>query len=396
MVIARLRSWPWAPAALVLGVYAVAVWSVFHVMPAFAPDTRYYAAMTLRLTGLSQQEAYEHVRAFVDQFGYVTPSPSVLFGAGVVPPRMVYPVLSVPFVLVFGIPGMQVVPVAAMGLGLILTLQVGRRTVGLAATLAALLLLVASRRLIFYGGAMLTESLSFAITAGIALLLPWGGRRRSRRALLIAVGLIVVLGFTREATLIPVGAVAVAWLGSAVRERKLWTAWAPFAAWMFATAVLVQVLQGLLFPSADVFEHFLLISGTHSLRTAILHIPKLAWSITTTDLNNMVHSDIPLLILLLLAVVAGVVRWRHVDAHLLIGAVIATYVYNIINGVPSMFRYGIPGLAFVIVAVAYLVRSAVEQRLVPVSWRDLDRTEPSGEAAEEPAGVLLAHDQSEP
>jgi len=369
-VMQAARRWPWAVAALVIGAYGIAVWSTFHTMPAFAPDTRYYAAMTLRLTGLSQAESYEQVKAFVEQFGYDTPGPGVLFGWGLVAPRIVYPALSVPFVMAFGIPGMQVVPVIAMGVGLLVTMLVGRRTAGLAATVAVLFLLIASKRLIFYGGAMLTESLSFAMVAGIALCLPWDGRRRSRRALLVALGLLLLVAFTRQATLIPAGAAVVAWIGSALRERRWRTAWAPFALWLSVVAVVVQVLQSILFPGFSQLTQFLLATKTDSLSDALAQVPTLTWTIITSDIYLMATVDIPLLILIVLAVIAGIVRWRHVDAHLLIGAVLATFLYNITNGTPTMFRYGFPGLVFVVVAVAYLLKSAVEQRLVPVSAVD--------------------------
>lgn len=393
---ARLRSVPWGAWALVLLVFGIVTYSVFSSAAAFLPDSRYYAAMSLRITGLSAQESYEQVKVFVDQFGWATPGPDALFGWGLVAPRIMLPLLSAPFVAVFGIPGLQVVPVVAMGVGLLVTLTVGGRTrAGVAATLAAVLLLESSRRMILYGGAMLTESLAFALVAGLALCLPWDGRPRSRRSLVVALALLTLLAFTRQATLIPAGAVVVAWLGSAVRERRIRTSWTPYALWLSVATVGLQVAQTVVFPGFNQLNQFLAATHAKSLLGALRNTPGLARHIISTDLHQMARTDIPLLVLLVLAIVAGVVRWRHTDAHLLIGAVLGTMLYNVTNGTPTMFRYGFPGLVFVVVAVALLVRSVAEKHLVPVSAVDPDPTEPEVDDGVDDDADRLRHDKAD-
>ena len=366
----RIAAWLRPDTLIVLAVYLISLYAVFRTAEAFVPDSRYYAAMALRFSGHSVQETIDAISAQIAPYGWDTPPEDQLFGWGLVAPRIVFPLLSTPFVAVWGIPGLQVVPVVAMGVGFATVMRLGRGVVGGGMTLAASLLLAVSSRMVFFGGAMLTESLAFALVAAMAMCLPWDGAPRSRKALAVSLALLLVLAFTRQTTLVPAGAAAVAWFFSAIKERTARTSWAPFALWWVVGAVGLQTLQAVLWPGFSQLDQFLRVTGANSLAGALWKSPGVAWKVITSDVNVMLSKDHQLLALLALAVVAGVVRWRHADAHLLIGALSATFVYNVTNGTPTTFRYGMPGLVFVVMAVALLLRSAVEQRLVAPSAVD--------------------------
>lgn len=351
------RVVPWPTWLLLAAAFAGVVVAIWLEKEPFAPDTRYYAAMALRRIGTSAPDIVAQVRAYDDRFGWPTPIPGTLLGWDLVQPRVVYPLLSAPFVALFGIPGMQVVPIAAFGLAVVAMQWLGSRLAGVTSALFVVLLVLLSRQVVFYSTAMLTEGIAMALIAGIALTLPWRGRRRSAAALATAVVLTVVLAFTRQTTLIPAGAVFVAWAGAWVATGRARNAWAPFAAWLTATAVGTQVLQSLLWPNFSQLKQFLDKTGTDSLPAAILASPRLAWHIVETDLIAMAKVDRALLALVVLAVVAAVVRWRHTDAHLLMGALAAGMFYNVTNGTPTMFRYTMPGMVFLVVCIAAFVTS---------------------------------------
>ncbi len=323
----------------------------------FAPDTRYYAGMALNYGGVSQEDAAEQVMAESAKQGWASPDADLLFGWGLVQPRVVYPALSTPFVKVFGIDGLAVVPGLAMALLVgVAVLMIARRWGALPA-LASILLLCSSQRMMFYGAAMLTESLT-ALWGALILAAAWWYQRSPGKAGIAAmVGLTLLMAFTRQATLIPAGAFIMAWFVALVLRRKP-NGWGVPALAVGVTAVATQVLQTKLFPTFSQSDQFMSKTGADTLTEAILKSPELAWDILKVDANYMAVSDRPLLVLLALALLSMVVFWRRTESHLLLGALLAYELYNVTNGTPTAFRYGMPGLIFVLVAVAMLVAEA--------------------------------------
>src|SRR5690606_21025428 len=108
--------------------------------------------------------------------GWETPPAETLFGSGLVQPRVVYPLLSVPFARLFGIDGMAVVPVLAMAPLVVLLSWMLRRRYGAVAAIAVPVLVVTSERLMFYGTAMLTESLT-AVWCAALVAVAWRYQR---------------------------------------------------------------------------------------------------------------------------------------------------------------------------------------------------------------------------
>jgi hypothetical protein len=362
--LARTRAWAAVHRAellttlVVLVAFAVCYLAVLRTTSLYAPDTRYYAAMALRWTGIGADAARDQVLAYTRHYGWATPPNSTLFGSGLVQPRVVYPLLSVPFVWLVGIRGMAVVPLVAMAVLVVWCLWLLRRRYGLGAALAAVLLVVTSNYLMFFGTAMLTESLT-ALWCVAILAAVWRYQRRADgRWLAAAAGATVLMAFTRQAALIPAGALVVAWLGALVlRDRP--ARWGRPALTVGATAVVVQVVQTLLFPSFSQLDHFLDKTGTTNLRDALAASPGLGGRILRADLERFAATDRPLLTLIALATVAAVVLWRHSESHLLVGAFLAITVYNVTNGTPTNFRYAMPGLVFYVVAVAALLGRAM-------------------------------------
>lgn len=338
--------------------YLIGYLSTVTTKELFAPDTRYYAAMAFRFGGVGKPEATRLVREKSDTFGWDPVALEQLFGWGLTQPRVVYPGLSAPFVHLFGIPGLAVVPGVAMAVLVALLAALLLRRYGAVAAVGALLLVCTSPLLMFYGSAMLTESLTALWSALIVIVALRRVRRPDPWLLVLLGGLTVLLAFTRQASLIPAGALVIAWLGDwwIVRSERGWrNAWAAPALVVAVTAVGVQLLQMWWFPSFSQADQFMLATGTDSLSSALAAAPELAWSIVRTDVSNLAHADRTLLVLLTLALVSLVTNWRRMESHLLLGALLAYALYNITNGTPTAFRYGMPALVFVTMSVTLLL-----------------------------------------
>jgi hypothetical protein len=333
--------------------FVVCYLATFHTKPLFAPDTRYYAAMALWYAGGDQEAVAQQVAEHSARSGWESPGPDQLFGWGLVQPRVVLPALSVPFVKLWGIEGMVVVPgLALAALVVVMTAMLVRRY-GVGAAVASVLLVVASSQVMFFGAAMLTESLS-ALWTALTLLVAWRYVREPTQVRLASMVLLTVLSaFTRQATFIVAGAFVVAWLlGWALRRPERWGRPALAVA---VTAVAMQLLQTWAFPTFSQKNQFLYKTGADSLGEALLRSPELAWMIIKVDVKQAAYGDKALLVIVLLSLVSMVVLWRRPESHLLLGALLGAGLYNITNGTPAGIRYAMPGLVFFASSMALLV-----------------------------------------
>ena len=347
---------------LILSMFVGAVVTAQKVNEQFVPDSRYYAAMAFRYTGLTQEEAREATIPSNDEQGWDTPPVESLFGWGLVQPRVVYPALSAPFVLVFGMQGMLVVPILSMLFVVFVAYRVLLDRYGPGPALAVTVLLLGSHFVFYWGTAMLTEGPAAAIGTGVFLTLPiW--REPRKWDLLICTGLILVLAFTRQAAVIPGGAILVAALGHSISSRKLWNRWSLFALSSVVTVVGAQLLQRNRWPTFSISTHyFTRVAEVDNMTDAILAVPSVLKNIFILDLNQYMARDQAFLLLFALAIASFAVLWNKTEAHLLAGAFAATLLLNVLNGTPTAFRYAMPGLIFYLVAAA-----AVIGRMAPPS-----------------------------
>jgi hypothetical protein len=360
--------------AVVAAAYVVGYVATVRYTPLFTPDSRYYAGMALWFSGSSKESAADQVAAYSPQFHTVGVPVDVLFGWGLTQPRVVYPVLSIPFVKLFGIEGLTVVPAIAMALFMALTTVMLRRRWGSGAAIATMLVVSASPYLVLYGSAMLTESLT-ALWSAILLALAWRHARNPSVGIAVAMGVVtVVSGFTRQSTLIPAGAFVTAWLCALLLRRRP-NPWGMPALVVGTTAVGVQLLQMWLFPGFSQVEQFEMVTKADTLSGAIANSPDLAWAILRKDIWRYSHYDHALFVLLALAVVSMVVFWRRSESHLLLGSLLAYELYNVTNGTSTTFRYGMPGLVFVAASVALLVSRALPAATRPAEADDAAEAE---------------------
>lgn len=360
-VLGVLRSWwsaaPWQLWAVLGALLALQTYATLETTDPYVPDTRYYSAMTYHYLGYSPDEARDLTISMNDEREWATPPTENLFGWGLVQPRVVYPALSTPFVAAFGIDGMLVVPVMAFVLLVLGSFGFMSRRYGPVPASLVTALVLASPFLFKYSEAMLTESLAALFVAGIVATLPLSGPR-GRRAVLVCAGLIVAVAFTRQAALAPATGLVAAWLGHGLFRHEWKNRWLPFATVGMGTAVGVQILQSILWPSFSILEQFERATGTDNVWSALRAAPGLALRILNTDFHRYMSGDRALLLLLVLAVLSAVLLYRRTETHLLVGSMAAVALLNLLNGTATSFRYAMPAVVFLMISVAALAAHA--------------------------------------
>lgn len=348
--------------AIIGGSFIVGYVAMLRTRPLYVPDSAHYLAKTLWMLGASPQEAHDRVAVFAAEYGITKiPDADLMFGWGLVQPRVVLSALATPFVALFGPIGLAVTTaLITAALTIVLAILLMRRY-GNVAAVAVMLLVNTSTFLMFFNGAMLTESLS-ALFAALTLAAAWRYFRDPKAWMLVAMaGLTVASAFTRQATLIVAGAFLGALLFGMLVNRTWRSPWLWPAIVVVAASLASQAFQALVFPSFSQLDQFVKQAGAETLGEAILAVPRMAWDILRLDVNAYFAADKSLLVLILIAVAGIVFFWRRSEAHLLVGAILAIALYNITNGTPTAFRYAIPGLVFY-VTMAGLVISSTARR----------------------------------
>jgi 4-amino-4-deoxy-L-arabinose transferase-like glycosyltransferase len=350
----------------------------------------YYYARALAFGGTSPQDAWQAVAAVADP-RWTSPTVEQLFGWDLVRPRVLYPLLSAPFAHIWGIDGMSVVPALSYGGTYCVTAWLVARRFGRPIGLAVTLLALSCAQWLLFMLVPLTES----PTALFITLTVWAASRQletgRRRWLGWAAVFTILMGLTRQAMLIPAGAFAVAWLGQAVKERRVWNRFAPVCATVVGAAAAIQVFQLLAYPNFSQLGQYERMTGTDSLGGALLATPRLVAAIAKADLKFFATYDPAMLLFAGLALASLVVCWRQVEAHLLAGALAAVAVYQITNGVPGQQRYAVPALIFLVLAAGAMLRRLADPRAAPTApvaaGRRLTKPEP-GECEALPSGAV--------
>jgi hypothetical protein len=333
----------------------------------FFADSRYYMAFSFLFSGDSAEVARDRTAAFASQWHIVMPDTATTFGWGLVQPRVVLPFLSAPFMNLFGPYGLAVVPaLAAIAFTILVTILMKKRY-GNVAAVATVVLMNASPRIIVFMTGMLTESLS-ALWTIVALILAWRYMRSPRWYLLVLMGLVTVISaFTRQATLIMAGAFVMAWLLGMLVHRRWRSPWMWPAIVVGGASLGSQLVQSIVWPFSQT-DQYLRMTGSSTVLEAVAHTPGLAWHLFVTDVKTFMVMDQALLIIFFLSIGAMILFWKHEEAHLLFGAMIAVALYNITNGTATTFRYAIPGLVFYVLPIALMLQSTfTAKKTQPVS-----------------------------
>jgi hypothetical protein len=340
---------------LILFVVFIVVWvGTILLRQQYFPDSGHYLGMALWFSGMPQQEALQVALERHIANGY-QPNTTIaeLFDWGLVKPRVVLPLLSVPFIWIFGPNGLAVTTGLITFILTFATYKFLARHYGRTASVVVSLLVLSSMFIMLFNLGMLTESLS-ALWGLLTVAMAYRFQRDRRWRWIIGMAVITVLsGFTRQATLIVAGAFFVAWLLS-LRSRERRRDWALPALAVVGTSLIVQVLQTLLFPFSQA-DQYMRMTGTDTIWGAIAATPALIVSLLRHELGNYFAFDQVLVVFLVLCAISMVLFWRRTETHLLLGALAGIALYSITNGNPTNFRYALPGLIFFMANAALLV-----------------------------------------
>jgi hypothetical protein len=349
----------------------------------YPPDSRYYVTMALRDMGQSPADALNgqlKVTGWPAESWYFSSSDPVW---RMVQPRMLYPLMSVPFVWMFGAPvGMAVVPALSMAVAVLAGARLVQRFYGPFAALAAAGIFAATGVSTWLSMAI-TDPLAVALVAVILLRLPLG-RRTSRRDLVWLALYAVLLCTTRQVAPMTAGLVCGGWLWTAMfvpedrprRLARLRNEWLAPAAIVAGISLAGQEAFSWAYPY-DVTQQFLYASDRPTLSGALLKLPSTAWSLTQSEVLNMLQNDRYLLFLMAVPLLYVLLRFKDVKTGLFLGGLAGTSVLVVANGVPSGMRY-----ESVLAPVAVLLVGALVHDLGPIAL--------SGSGSEDPAGTERA------
>jgi len=343
--IGRLPVHGWvAVVVLVVAVPAMLSSRIWH----YGNSSLYHLAWSYRFLGYSPAEATEATYQQLSDEPFFEhgcgPDLCWKYGAGdtwlfahasSADPNLVYPLLSAPFVAVFGARGLIAVAflsfLVAIGL---LTYFAARRWGALAGTVTAVVFVI-SDRVVASSLTGVADMPALALCCACLLTLPLE-RPRGRRALGVFAVLVALLLGTRAPAFAFVGALGTAWAVSAWRERSLRNRWLPYLGVAIGFAALLVVL-GQLAPIAD--ARYLgrlgdLMSSGNALRGLAERIGD-----TMVSDGRYLAEDAVLCAVLVLAVATAVTRaFRDPLAALALGGILVSVGLEVLTGVPSGAR----------------------------------------------------------
>jgi 4-amino-4-deoxy-L-arabinose transferase-like glycosyltransferase len=351
---AAVPGWGWL---LLAGCYVAQCWATIVTRTQWVSDSRLYLAWSYRYLGYSRTEAAHRTRDFLIhrdgvrgctfcwppgyEHGYFSGPNGAVVGA-----RPLYPLLSAPFVALFGPEGMLVVPVASFALAIVLIALLAHRLWGRHwGLMAGLLLLIPATvsRFAVYG---MTESLAVALTVAAVLFLPLA--RAPRRRDLLWFGVLLVLGLcVRQFAIALTAGVVLAWLVVAARERSWANGW-----WRHAAVAVGASAATLAAQSAVTSVWFggaaLDLTGRYQRLTCQVlghcGASSVPWGLRYIGRPDygVLRGDLALLAVVVLGVVAVVRRRRSELTALTVGAALATVALNLLVVWPSYYRYLVP------------------------------------------------------
>jgi len=304
----------------------------------YQPDGAHYTYRTLLFLGHNSTEAANQVVSWYQIHGFknnifdaslLTPDNKSTWG--LVAPRVVYSILSIPFVFALGIPGMLVIPALSF-LGLLISIFfVGRCTNHTYLALATVFGLSVSPTVLRWMLANLTDS---PLTAffGLApvLLMKSDGSKRVTAYITV---LVLLTSLTRFCLPIWIAIGIVMFLNSRKRDSLI----------LLITSLVASIPTFLYMPSNAVLP------GSQQPGTAnkILGVILSFFKITFWEITELAVLDRVLLAMLLIATATAVLTWREINSQYFLAILLAVFFIGAINGTIGVnFRYQLPIVSF--------------------------------------------------
>ncbi len=374
-VAARIRA-PWRaiPAAgwaLLAGAFLASQVSTYLNRTLWISDSRLYLAWAYRYLGYSETEAAHrtaaHLRGrsglvncdFCWPAGY---EHSFFHGdnGAVVGPRVLYPLLSAPFVWLFGPDGMLVVPVLSYAAGTVLLALLAARLWGRWWGVAAGALVLLSPLPSGFGLYALTDATALTFTVAGLMCLPLA--RRARRRDLVWFAVLLELGlFTRQFAVTITAGILLTWVLVAIRDRRVRNPWLSFG--VLSTVLTVGTLVGQNVVASHLYsgDSLSLTQRYQRVTERTFHTDGLA--AVPRVLRNMVHVDyryvrafdLLLIVIVVFAVVSAFWRFRSELSSMMIGMSASTLALAVLIVDPTYFRYFVPVVPLLVLCALALI-----------------------------------------
>ena len=325
------------------------------------PDSRYYLTMMARDMGHSlpysiKMEHQISPSTHLAPWYFADNDPTWQM----VRTRLLYPVLSIPFIRLWGLSGGSLaVPVLGDVLFLWATARVLQRLYGpaVAVIVTGAFSLVQPIWAFSWAG---TDTLALGLTAVMVANLPIA--RRIGRANLAWIGIMAVfITLTRQVGVLAPAMAGAGWLWELVRERKWRNRWFGSLVVTSAVTLVLQLLTMMLVKTdaAGIISRGQ--TGYWGVFRQFVHYLKI---VTEEACTYMWHNDRILYALLIAAGVTVVVRLKTDAAAVFFGAVCATYVITAAVGYSSLMRYEMIMFPAAAVAAGELVSRVLGIHLV--------------------------------
>ena len=305
----------------------------------YQPDGIHYTYRTLTFLGQSQQDAAQQVvdwysinASKLKTFGVENMLPETNPVWGVVSQRTLYPILSVPFVAIFGIAGMLAVPAISLLVLMIVALQLGKVYKVPNFGLVIALLLTCSQTVMRWMIVNCTDALLAGLFGIVVLMLV--KNKWSIKSTVLLITLCVATSFTRIC--LPV------WILIAL--VLFYQKYKTVAVLIALLSVILSIPTFLAAPSNAILPSATQSSGL----TKLFYLPLSFIKIIAFELAELAVLDRTLLFLIVLTVAFSLKYWRYSSAQFFFAVFIATFAIGAINGELGVnFRYQMPQIPFI-------------------------------------------------
>jgi len=360
-VLIGLHNSFWAPYLIILGFFIIAIASrlLFNGMVfrfdygLYQPDGIHYSIRTFMLLGDSDIAAASKVSSWYLEHGtkvkLVNPTdfiPENNPAWPVIAPRVLYPILSAPFVYLLGMPGMLVIP----SLSLLLTMfavycyakSMNVPWIGLTISL----FISFSPTVLRWAVSNCTDGLLMGIfSIAMLLLLRVQNSKFYRLSLSLTVALSCLTRFC-----IPIWLIIAALLIKSNRKISILIAG---AAVVFTAPTFAYKSESGKIPASDNFSSIQEISMFPLTFLKILFI----------EFAQLAALDRLLLTLMLCAILVSIVNFRDLGSQLFVGVFIGVFTLGAINGVMGVnFRYQLPLIPFAAASIITFAASVKDKR----------------------------------
>lgn len=326
----------------------------------YQPDGSHYAYRTLTFLGVDSNTAAGRVVEWYQVHGtkvksidpgFITPSNTEMWR--LVSPRVLYPLLSVPFVYFMGLSGMMVIPVLSFFL---LVFSIYRLSEISHRPLIGLLLIAGittSPTVLRWMIANITDSLLAGIFALIVLLI---AKNDSGKTWIMSMVILIFLtSATRFCLPIWLG-ISLVYLLNRMKSQGLI---------ILLTSTIAFIPTLVTFPSVPLVPEN---SDAQEVRK-LLQLPISFVRVGFIEIAQLAALDRLLLAILVIAVIISIVCWRKISTQFFLSVLFSVWLIGAINPVLGVnFRYQLPVIPFACWAIVANLKSFTDW----VAWRRID------------------------